>query len=95
MTIGQVWLGKSLNANFEIVHDQLELEGFQLFAVEKWSVSSHHISLACSGPNMDQGHREDEAHHNFDRLYWRSASQGHSMSFVPVLPDPTLVYRLQ
>lgn len=36
MTIGQVWLGK--NANFEIVYDQLELDGFQLFAVEKWSV---------------------------------------------------------
>jgi hypothetical protein len=67
MTIGQVWLGKSLNANFEIVHDQLELEGFQLFAVEKWSVSSLHISHI---PVMnDQGHREDKAHHNFDRLY--------------------------
>lgn len=44
ITIGQLWLGKS--ANFEIIHDQLELEGFQLFAVEKWSVLVS-SSLAC------------------------------------------------
>lgn len=36
VTVGQIWLGK--NANFEIVQDQLELGGFQLFAVEKWCV---------------------------------------------------------
>ncbi|KAI9512172.1 hypothetical protein F5148DRAFT_1008388 [Russula earlei] len=35
-TIGQLWLGLDKDANFEIVHDQLELDGFQLFAVEKW-----------------------------------------------------------
>ena len=51
--IGQTWLGKS--ANFEIVHDQLELEGFQLFAVEKWSVS--HLLLAClfGAPTSEPG----------------------------------------
>ena len=70
MAIGQVWLGKGLSANFEIIHDQLELEGFQLFAVEKWSVSSRHVSPVYLEPNVDQGHREDKAHHNFDRLYW-------------------------
>jgi hypothetical protein len=69
VTIGQVWLGKTLNANFEIVHDQLELEGFQLFAVEKWSVSSSRLSLLSLEPNMSQGHREDEAHYNSDCLY--------------------------
>jgi hypothetical protein len=36
MTVGQIWLGK--NANFEIVQEQLQLDGFQLFAVEKWYV---------------------------------------------------------
>jgi len=36
LTTGQLWLGK--NSNFEIVQDQLQLEGFQLFAVEKWLV---------------------------------------------------------
>ena len=66
MPIGQTWLGKS--ANFEIVHDQLELEGFQLFAVEKWSVS--HLLLACpEQPNVNQGHREDKTDHHFDRLH--------------------------
>ncbi|KAI0269158.1 hypothetical protein BC834DRAFT_967810 [Gloeopeniophorella convolvens] len=34
VTIGQAWIGK--NANFDIVQEQLELEGYQLFAVEKW-----------------------------------------------------------
>jgi hypothetical protein len=42
ITIGQLWLGK--DADFEIVHDQLELDGFQLFAVEKWFVRSLVIS---------------------------------------------------
>jgi hypothetical protein len=45
LTTGQVWLGK--NANFEIVQDQLQLEGFQLFAVEKWFVLQS-TSLPCS-----------------------------------------------
>lgn len=35
-SIGHAWLGN--NANFEIGRDLLVLRGYQLFAVEKWSV---------------------------------------------------------
>jgi hypothetical protein len=35
-TVGHAWLGN--NALFEIVQDHLVLKGYQLFAVEKWSV---------------------------------------------------------
>ena len=36
LSVGQAWLGN--NALFEIVQDHLVLKGYQLFAVEKWSV---------------------------------------------------------
>ena len=36
VSVGQAWLGN--NALFEIVQDHLVLKGYQLFAVEKWSV---------------------------------------------------------
>ena len=35
-SVGHAWLGN--NALFEIVQDHLVLKGYQLFAVEKWSV---------------------------------------------------------
>ena len=36
-SVGHAWLGN--NAIFEIVQESLVLKGYQLFAVEKWSVS--------------------------------------------------------
>jgi hypothetical protein len=53
MTAGQVWLGK--NVNFEMVHDQLQLEGFQLFAVEKWFVLFFPFSFSPFGPQYEPG----------------------------------------
>jgi hypothetical protein len=35
-SVGHAWLGN--NAIFEIIQDHLVLKGYQLFAVEKWSV---------------------------------------------------------
>jgi hypothetical protein len=35
-SVGHAWLGN--NALFEVVQDHLVLKGYQLFAVEKWSV---------------------------------------------------------
>jgi hypothetical protein len=46
MTVGQVWLGK--DANFQVVQEQLQLDGFQLFAVEKWYVLN--LSFPCPRP---------------------------------------------
>lgn len=90
LTTGQLWLGK--NANFEIVHDQLQLDGFQLFAVEKWFVLLSSSFLAPR-EHMNQGHGEDQAHHNFDCLHRKSPPQGHLNSFGPSKSDVTPLHR--
>jgi hypothetical protein len=46
MTVGQFWLG--MDANFQVVQEQLQLDGFQLFAVEKWYVLN--LSFAYRSP---------------------------------------------
>ena len=90
VTTGQLWLGK--NANFEIVQDQLQLDGFQLFAVEKWFVLRSSSSLApCE--HMNQGHGAVKANYNFDCLHRKSPSQGHLNLFGPSKPDATPLHR--
>jgi hypothetical protein len=90
LTTGQLWLGK--NANFEIVQDHLQLDGFQLFAVEKWFVLLSPSFLAPS-EHINQGHGEDTAHHDFDCLHRKSPPQGHLNSLGPTKSDLTPLHR--
>lgn len=69
VSVGHAWLGN--NALFEIVQDHLVLKGYQLFAVEKWSVC---FSSSLRSPNPSQGYSENETNHHFGRLYRRFSS---------------------
>lgn len=63
------WIGGG--CRFEVVEDQLELEGYQIYAVEKWYVS---ISIYFDTPHMTycKGRRTETACYSLDCLYWKS-----------------------
>lgn len=76
------WLGLPLN--FDVVQVHLQIDGYQMYAVEKWSVPCLASCPLCLTPSQDC--RAQSPHHCSCRLHRRSIPQ--SLFFPPAIPLP-------